>query len=169
METTNMTTAGESKMKVEVWSDIMCPFCYIGKRRYEAAVQKFAHANDIALEWKSFQLDPTIPADADKGLTATQYLASRKGISNEEVAEMHQQVTQTAENVGLEYHLDNALVYNSFKAHRIIQFAKTKGLGDIAEEIFFNAHFTQNKDLGDPIVLTALAKEAGLTEQEATE
>lgn len=156
-------------MKVEIWSDIMCPFCYIGKRQYEAALEKFADSNNIEMVWKSFQLDPSIPENLEKGLTSAQYLAARKGVSTEQVAAMHKQVTQMAENAGLEYHLDNTVVYNSFKAHRIIQFAKTKGLGDVSEEAFFRAHFTKNKDLGDIKVLIEMGKEIGFTEKEVNE
>jgi len=157
------------KMKVEVWSDIMCPFCYIGKRQYESALKKFTDGNHVEIVWKSFQLDPSIPENVEKGITAVQYLSSRKGISVEQVKTMHKQVVQMAEKAGLEYHLDHAAVYNSFKAHRIIQFAKSKGLGDVAEETFFNAHFTRNKDLADIKTLIETGKEIGLTEAEVNE
>lgn len=156
-------------MKVEVWSDIMCPFCYIGKRQYEAALEKFADRDHVEIVWKSFQLDPSIPEDVEKGLTAVEYLSSRKGISPEQVKGMHAQVTQMAKNAGLEYDLDKGVVYNSFKAHRIIQLAKTKGLGDVAEETFFYAHFTQNKDLGNVKILTEIGKKIGLNEAELKE
>jgi len=156
-------------MKVEIWSDIMCPFCYIGKRQYETAMQKFSDSNTIETIWKSFQLDPSIPENEGKEQTSTQYLAARKGISPEQVASMHKQVVKMAESAGLEYHLDNAIVYNSFKPHRVIQFAKTKGLGDIAEETFFRAHFTKNKDLGNIKTLIETGKEIGLTEAEVNE
>ena len=157
------------KMKVEVWSDIICPFCYIGKRQYEAALQQFADSNNVEIIWKSFQLDPSIPDNVEKGLTSVQYLASRKGISAEQVHAMHGQVVQMAKNAGLAYNLDHAVVYNSFKAHRIIQLAKTKGLGDAAEETFFHAHFIQNKDLGDVDILASLGKEIGLSEAEVND
>ncbi len=169
METIQTATTASPKMKVEIWSDIMCPFCYIGKRQYEAALKKFADSNYIEVVWKSFQLDPSIPEEVEKGLTSAQYLASRKGISAEQVKQMHVQVMQMAQNAGLVYNLDNALVYNSFKAHRIIQFAKAKGLGEVAEETFFRAHFTFNKDLGEVQTLTALGLEIGLTEAEVND
>lgn len=167
METTAHTVT--PKMKVEIWSDIMCPFCYIGKRHYEQALQSFTDSAHTEVVWKSFQLDPTIPEQVEKNLTASHYLASRKGISLEQVEAMHAQVTQMAKNAGLEYHLDQALVYNSFKAHRIIQFATTKGLGHVAEEIFFAAHFTHNKDLGNTETLISLGQEIGLSESEIQE
>lgn len=162
-ETQTIVTA---KMRVEVWSDIMCPFCYIGKRQYESALEKFTDKNHVEIVWKSFQLDPSIPEDVEKGLTAVQYLSSRKGISTEQVKSMHLQVSQMAKNAGLEYNLDKGLVYNSFKAHRIIQLAKTKGMGDVAEETFFNAHFTLHKDLGEEKTLIETGIKIGLTEEE---
>ncbi len=162
METTSEKVA--SKMKVEVWSDIMCPFCYIGKRNYEAALKQFADSNDIEIVWKSFQLDPDITQEAGKKVNVYQYLADRKGWSYEQSVKMHETVVQTAKNAGLEYNFDKAIVANSFNAHRLIQMAKTKGLGDKAEERFFFAYFTEGKDLGNPGVLTELGKEIGLTE-----
>jgi len=157
------------KMKIEVWSDIMCPFCYIGKRHYEAALKKFPHADRIELVWKSYQLDPTIPEQVDPNLNAVQYLASRKGISTDQVKTLHKRVEQMAAQAGLNYNLDDAAVYNSMSAHRIIQFAKTKGLADMAEETFFKAHFTENKNLGNKSALLEIGKSIGLSEVEVQE
>lgn len=156
------------KMKVEVWSDIMCPFCYIGKRNYESALAQFADRDHIEIVWKSFQLDPSIP-EKTEAENVFRYLAQRKGISYEQSVQMHQGVVQTAKNAGLEYNFDKAVVANSFKAHRMIQLAKTKGLGDAAEERLFYAYFTEGKNFGNPEVLTELGKEIGLTETEVQE
>lgn len=153
-------------MKVEVWSDVMCPFCYIGKRNYEKALEQFNEAENIELEWKSFQLDPDVPEEKVE-MSSAEYLSSRKGIPVEKVKEMHEQLLVTAENAGLNFDFDNAKVANSFKTHRIIQFAKTRGLGDQAEEAFFKAFFIEGKDLNDENELIAIAKEIGLTEDEA--
>ena len=157
-----MTTV--PKMKVEVWSDIMCPFCYIGKRNYEAALEQFADRNNVEIEWHSFQLDPTIPAHTEKKAGVYQYLADRKGISYEQSVKMHERIIQTAKDAGLTYHLDKAIVANSYDAHKMIQLAKTKGLGDAAEERLFLAYFTEGADMGDPEQLLKLAKEIGLPE-----
>ncbi len=164
-----ITGNGTSKMKVEVWSDIMCPFCYIGKRNYEAALNRFANRGNVELVWKSFQLDPTIPQVIDKKVSVYQYLADRKGWSYEQSVKMHEGVVQTAKKAGLKYHFDKAVIANSFKAHRLIQMAKTKGLGDKAEERFFFAYFTEGLDLGNPDVLTNLGKDIGLTDAEVVE
>lgn len=151
------------KMKVEIWSDIMCPFCYIGKRKFEAALQQFPGAKDIEIEWHSFQLDPTIKGGHGKNVN--EYLAERKGISLEHAEQLNEQVTQGAKQVGLDYHFDKAIVANSFDAHRVIQLAKTKGLGDAIEERLFKAYFTEGKDFGDHATLLQLAKEIGLDEE----
>ncbi len=156
-------------MQVEVWSDIMCPFCYIGKRNYEKGLQQFADNNDIELVWKSFQLDPSLPQDQAEQLNVYDYLSKRKGIAKEQVVKMHAQLTQTAKNAGLEYHLDKTIMANSFNAHRLIQLAKEKGLGDKAEERLFYANFTEGKDFGDTTVLIELAKEIGLSEADVKE
>jgi protein disulfide-isomerase len=164
-----MQTSETKKLKVEIWSDIMCPFCYIGKRNFEAAMAKFQHAAHIEVEWKSFQLDPGIPMGKVQTKSVYEYLADRKGISLEESKEMHQQVVEMAEKAGLKYNFDKAVVANSLLAHRVIQMAKTKGLGDQAEERFFLAYFTQGKDMSDTATLMELGKDIGLKESEVNE
>jgi predicted DsbA family dithiol-disulfide isomerase len=159
----------DKKMKVEVWSDVMCPFCYIGKRNYEKGLQQFADANDVELVWKSFQLDPTIANEAADRLDVYDYLSQRKGISRERVEQMHEQVTQMAANAGLEYHLDKTVMVNSFNAHRLLQLAKEKGLGDQAEEAIFYANFTEGKDFSDTDVLKEIAAKIGLTSADVDE
>lgn len=159
----------QNTMKVEIWSDIMCPFCYIGKRNFEAALSEFADSNHIAIEWKSFQLDPSIPENFDHRVDVYTYLAERKGMSYEQSVAMHERVVMMAKNAGLDYRFDQAVVANSFQAHRMIQLAKTKGLGDQAEERLFKAYFTEGKNFGDPKVLVEMGKEIGLTEAEVQE
>jgi len=156
----------ENKMKIEIWSDIMCPFCYIGKRNFETALSQFPNKAQIEVEWKSFQLDPAMPAVPKYQDDMYMFVADRKGMSYEQSKKMHQDLIQYAKSVGLEYNLDKALVTNSMKGHRIIQFAKTKGLGDKAEETLFFAYFTQGKNLDDNNTLIELGKEIGLTESE---
>jgi predicted DsbA family dithiol-disulfide isomerase len=158
-----------NKMKVEVWSDVMCPFCYIGKRNYETAVAQFAGKDDIELIWKSYQLDPTLPTEGAKDLDVYEYLATRKGINRSQVQAMHAQVTEMAKNAGLEYRLDKSVMANSFKAHRVIALAKEKGLGDLAEERLFHATFMAGKDFGDTEILKEIGAEIGLTADEVDE
>lgn len=153
-------------MKIEIWSDIMCPFCYIGKRQLETALEQFPD-NEIEIEWKSFQLDPSITPQSGKDVYT--FLAERKGISLEQSIEMHKGVVERAKSVGLDYHFDKAIISNSLTAHRIIHLAKKNNLGDEMEEIFFKAYFTEGRDLNDTETLVELAAIAGLDSGEARE
>ncbi|WP_163396675.1 DsbA family oxidoreductase [Flavobacterium limi] len=153
-------------MKIEIWSDIMCPFCYIGKRQLESALAGFPD-DEFEIEWKSFQLDPTIESQSGKDVYT--FLAERKGISVEQSIEMHKGVTERAKNVGLDYHFDKAVISNSLTAHRIIHLAKKNNLADEMEEIFFKAYFTEGKDLSDVSTLIKLGIQAGLNENKVRE
>jgi protein disulfide-isomerase len=148
------------KIQVEIWSDVMCPFCYIGKRQFEAALDGFDEKDRVEVTWKSFQLDPAMKATPGQSLYA--YLAKRKGFSLEQSKKMHDQVTQSAATVGLDYQFDKVIVNNSHAAHRLIQAAKSQGRGDALEEGLFHAYFTEGRDIGDRTVLADLAAAAGL-------
>jgi predicted DsbA family dithiol-disulfide isomerase len=148
-------------MKVEIWSDIMCPFCYIGKRHFEAAMKEFSHAGKIQIEWKSFQLDATIPKMEER-VDVYQYLADKKGMSLEQSKAMHENVVQMAKNAGLNFNFDRAIVGNSKDAHRLIQFSKTKGVGDEAEEALFKAYFTDGKNMANIYDLIEIGTSIGL-------
>jgi predicted DsbA family dithiol-disulfide isomerase len=169
MNTLKPVTMEHPKMKVEVWSDIMCPFCYIGKRNYESALSGFEGKDNVEIEWHSFQLDPTIPKSSAVKENVYQYLADKKRISYEQSAKMHERVIQMAKDAGLDYRFDKAIVANSFDAHRLIQLAKEKGLGDAAEERLFRAYFTEGKDFGDHETLKSIGKEIGLNEEDIKE
>ena len=157
-------TTMENKMKVEIWSDVMCPFCYIGKRNFESALEQFADKKHIEVIWKSYQLDPSIPEVAKESYH--DYLVKHKGMPSEQVKGMLDNVTLSAKQVGLEYDFSKAIMVNSLSAHKLIQFAKTKGLGDEAEEVLFRAFFTDGKNIADLATLTELGKEIGLDEAE---
>lgn len=147
----------------------MCPFCYIGKRHYESALQQFDNSNEIEIVWHSFQLDPTIPMVSNKQQNVFEYLAERKGMSLEQSLKAYESVLQMAKNAGLEFNLNNAVVANSFNAHRLIQLAKTKGLGDEAEEKLFLAYFVEGKDFGNTDVLVEIGRSIGLTDIDVNE
>ncbi len=153
-------------MKIEIWSDIMCPFCYIGKRHLEKALESFSGREAVEIEWKSYQLDPTIPMTFEEPMGVYAYLADRKGWSMEQSEQMHEHVVEMAASVGLEYNFDRAVVANSMFAHRVIQFAKETGLGDAIEEIFFSAYFTEGRDLASVEELVSLGEQAGLEAQD---
>lgn len=151
-------------MKIEIWSDVICPFCYIGKRNFETALEQFADKKNIEVIWKSFQLDPAIPEVATESYT--DYLVKRKGMAVEQVQGMLANVTQMATQVGLDYHLDQSVIVNSLKAHHLIQFAKSKNLGNEAEERLFKAFFIEGKNIADTETLAQLGKDFGLDESE---
>lgn len=151
-------------MKVEIWSDVMCPFCYIGKRKFESALKQFAHANQVEIEWKSFQLDPDLVSDASK--TVHEYLAERKGWTVDYAKQVGSQVTDMAKAEGLEYNFDKAIVANSLNAHRIAHLAKTHQLGNELEEALFKAYFTEGKNIDDRQTLVDIAVSVGLNAAE---
>jgi predicted DsbA family dithiol-disulfide isomerase len=151
-------------MKIEIWSDVMCPFCYIGKRRFEDALQQFAHKDEIEVEWKSFQLNPNMKTDTSVNIT--QYLADAKGWNLDYAKQMNDHVTEMAAQVGLKYDFDRAIVANSFNAHRFSHLAKKHGLGDAAEEALFIAYFTEGKNIDDQDTLIDLGVTIGLNADE---
>lgn|SRR5690606_884197 len=151
-------------MKVEIWSDVACPFCYIGKKRFEKALDRFAQKEKIEVEWKSYQLDPSLPATASESLP--EYLARQKGMSLADVGRMFENVTQMASEEGIEMHMDRVKAANTATMHRLIQLAKTRGMGAKAEEKFFEAYFA-GKDFTNEQVLLEIAGAVGLELTEA--
>jgi len=154
------TMTATEKMKIEIWSDVMCPFCYIGKRRFEDALQQFEHKDEVEVEWKSFQLNPDMKTNPN--LNINQYLADVKGWNLDYAQRMNDHVTEMAAQVGLTYDFDKAVVANSFNAHRLSHLAKKHGLGDAMEEALFKAYFTDGKNIDDKEVLTELGVSIGL-------
>ncbi len=155
------------KMTVEIWSDVMCPFCYIGKRKFEQALAQFEGRDSVEVIWRSFQLDPSLQTDTTK--TVAESLAEKKGWSKEETDKMTQYVTDMAQQVGLEYRFEKAVVANSYDAHRFTHFAKTKGKQIEAEEQLFAAYFTEGKNTADHATLAQLGAAIGLDEKEVLE
>lgn len=147
-------------MKVDIWSDVRCPFCYIGKRKFESALEQFEHKDQVEVEWHSFELDPD--TETQPGINAYDYLAKRYGKSREWAEETHRNVAETAAQVGLDFNFDISVVANSFDAHRLIQLAKSEGLGDQVEEALFKAYFTEGKDISDHSALTDIGTAIGL-------
>jgi predicted DsbA family dithiol-disulfide isomerase len=151
-------------MKIEIWSDVMCPFCYIGKRRFEATLQEFAHKDEIEIEWKSFQLNPDLKTDTE--ISIDQYLADIKGFTIDHARQLNGHVTQMAAEAGLTYNFDKAVVANSFNAHRLSHLAKKHGLGVEMEEQLFKAYFTDGKNIDDLDTLIELGSAIGLDPNE---
>lgn len=147
-------------MKVDIWSDVRCPFCYIGKRKFEIALAQFEHKDQVEIEWHSFELDPN--AETIPGTNSAEHLANKYGRSVEWAQEMQDNVTQTAAEVGLKFNLDKSVIANSFDAHRLIQLAKVQGLADEVEEQLFIAHFIDGKNISDHQTLETIGTTAGL-------
>ncbi|HEX3802172.1 MAG TPA: DsbA family oxidoreductase [Solirubrobacteraceae bacterium] len=151
-------------MDVEIWSDINCPWCYIGKRRLESALSQFAHADQINVTWRSFELDPEAPVESPGNGAAR--IAEKYGVSVERAHEMEQNVTDIAAGEGLEYDLEHARIGSSFDGHRLIHLAARHGLQNEMEERLFRARFTDGKLISDHDTLVELAVELGLDADE---
>jgi predicted DsbA family dithiol-disulfide isomerase len=152
-------------VQVEVWSDIVCPWCYIGKRRFETALEQFEHADQVEVLWRSFQLDPSYPRG--RGEPVRDALAAKTGASREQVRAMTAQVEKVAAEVGLEYDFENGFMVNTFDVHRLVHLAQSRGLGTKAHERFMHAQLVEAKDLSDTATLVELAAEIGLDAAEA--
>ena len=153
-------------MNVEIWSDVMCPFCYIGKRKFEKALEQFPHKNNINIIWKSFQLDPT--TITDPSLNTIDNLAQKKGWSKEQADQTIAHVTGIAKQVGLDFHFEKAVVANSLDAHRLSHLAKKYGKQNELEEKLFSAYFIEGKNTADFNTLLQIATELGLDKTEVS-
>lgn len=149
-----------TKMQVEIWSDVMCPFYYIGKRRFEKAIDQLSDKNAIEVIWKSYQLAPGLKTDPSVNIN--RYLAEHKGMSIEHAMQMNDQVSQMASKEGLTFNFDQAIVANSFNAHQLVHFAKSQNKQEQAEEKLFQAYFTEGKNTDDISTLLEIGEEIGL-------
>ncbi|MGJ9403801.1 DsbA family oxidoreductase [Arthrobacter sp. KK5.5] len=154
----------QPRLTVDIWSDIACPWCYIGKRRFETALAGLPFRDQVDVVWHSYQLDPSLPERYEG--TETEYLSTIKGLPAAQVTRMLEHVTGQAAGEGLAYDFGNLKVANSFTAHRLLHLAKENGRGDEVKEALLSAHFEKGLDTGDRGTLLSLATEAGLTEAE---
>jgi predicted DsbA family dithiol-disulfide isomerase len=151
-------------MEIKIWSDVRCPFCYIGKRKFESALENFTHKNDIKISWKSFQLDPNLKTDPT--ISTIDYFVENKGVSAEQAEQMLSGAAQMGAESGLTLDFENSVLANSFNAHRLIQMAKSKGLGNEIEEALFKAHFEQAKNIDSQEELIEVGSSIGLDSKE---
>ncbi|HMO58819.1 MAG TPA: DsbA family oxidoreductase [Roseiflexaceae bacterium] len=151
-------------LTVEIWSDVVCPWCYIGKRRFEAALAQFAHREHVVITWRSFELDPAAPRHTLDSLD--EMLARKYNVSLAQAADMGRRVTDLAAAEGLTYRLDQARPTNTFDAHRLIHFAADHNLQAEAKERLLQAYFTEGQAIGDPETLVRLGAELGLVADE---
>lgn len=152
-------------MKIEIWSDVVCPWCYIGKRRLESALSRFGHADEVEVVWRSFELNPDAPRE-ELG-TLEEMLAAKYGMTLEQAAASNARITKLAAEEGLEYRLDRAKRGNSFDAHRLIHLAASRGLQGAMKERLMRAYFTEGEAIAEPEVLARLGRVVGIDESEA--
>jgi len=147
-------------MKVEIWSDVVCPFCYVGKRKFEQALGQFAHRDDVQIEWKSFQLTPDFVPVPGESIHAS--LAKKKGVPEAEGRRMNDYMTQVASEVGLAYDFDKTIPANTFLAHQLIHFAAHQGQQGEMKERLFAAYYLEGQDLNSLDTLANQAAKIGL-------
>lgn len=158
-----------TSLRVDIWSDIACPWCYVGKRRLEAALASFAHAADVEIVWRAFELDPAAPAIRESAPGYAERLATKYRTSTTQAEGMLEQMTETAATDGLEFRFDRIQSGNTFDAHRLIHYAHEQGHQDAMKERLLRAYMTEGQPIGDREVLVALAGEAGLDTTAARE
>ncbi len=153
------------KMKIEVWTDIMCPYCYIGKIHYEQALQQFEHADEVELEWRAFQLNPDLP-DKGNGYPVREYLVNSAGYSEESIDSMFANLKKLADDAGVPFNLPYSIAANTRDAHRLIKLAAKKGLDSAVVGKLGKAYFEEAKDYSDWDLLVSIGTEVGLEEGE---
>ena len=152
-------------MKVEIWSDVVCPWCYVGKRRFEAALGRFEHRDQVDVVWRAFELDPSAPREREGAYD--ERLASKYRVDLTEARAMIDRMVSAGEADGLELRFDRARPGNTFDAHRLLHLALDRGVQDALTERLFAATFTGGAPIGDAYTLVGLAAEAGLDPDEA--
>jgi predicted DsbA family dithiol-disulfide isomerase len=151
-------------MQVEIWSDIACPWCYVGKRRFEAALAAFEHRDEVTVTWRSFELDPQAPAV--RGVDSATHLAQKYGMTREQAQESQRRLADVAAADGLDMRFDLARGGNTFDAHRLVHLAEAHGVQDAMTERLMRAYFTEGELIGDADALARLAGEVGVPEDE---
>jgi predicted DsbA family dithiol-disulfide isomerase len=150
-------------MNIEIWSDIACPFCIIGKRQLEAALAQYPQRDNVHVTWHSFELDPN--AKLDFGMDIFDVLSHKYGMSREEAITNNDRLSMQAKSLGLDFNMNKLIPTNSFNAHRLTHLANTLGLGNEVHELLFKAYFTEGKKISDISTLTAIGIQAGIAEE----
>ena len=150
-------------MKVEMWMDFVCPYCYLGKAKFAKALENFSNKENVEIIYKSFELNP----DASKLFTGTmsELLSKEYGMTMEEIQENNEKLTAEAKELGLIYNLEKAMPVNTSYAHRLLQYSKEIGKDDELVSVIFKAYFTYNKNISDIDTLVEISKEAGVEEE----
>lgn len=154
-----------NKMKIDIWSDIACPFCYIGKRKLEKVLAQFPNRDNVELVWHSYELDPSLPKEAYKSRMYN-YFSEKYGVSVDEARATMGKTAAIAKEVGLDYDFENLIVANTSNALRLVKLAKEQKLATEAEEILFEAYFIKGLDISDRDVLVDLGTKIGLKKED---
>jgi predicted DsbA family dithiol-disulfide isomerase len=152
-------------MQVEIWSDIVCPWCYVGKRRFEAALAAFEHRDEVTVTWRSFELDPHAPGT--RSVDSATHLAQKYGMTGEQAQTSQRKLADVAAADGIDMRFDLARGGNTFDAHRLVHLAEAHGLQDAMTERLMRAYFTEGEPIGDADALARLALDVGLPDEEA--
>jgi predicted DsbA family dithiol-disulfide isomerase len=147
-------------MKVEIWSDIACPWCYVGKRRFESALRQFEHASEVEVVWRSFELDPNAPRSHAE--SQDEILAKKYGMPVERARAMNERMTGEGAKEGLDFRFDRVRVGNTFDAHRLVHLAAESGKAEAMKERLMRAYFTDGESVAEPDTLVRLGIEVGL-------
>lgn len=150
------------KLRVDVWSDLVCPWCYVGNRRLEAAIARMPSPGDVEVVWRSFELDPKAPRVRRAGTSYAERLARKYRAPLDQANAMVQRITSVAAGDGLAFHLDRARPGNTFDAHRLVHLARERGVQGAVKERLMRAYFSEGEAIGDRKALARLAGEAGL-------
>lgn len=153
-------------MKIQVWSDVMCPFCYIAKKNFEKALENSVFKNEVEVEWKSFQLDPGFQ-ERSGTMSISEYFMKRKGFSAAQLVQFQQQLKQMGEAAGITFNQDRTIAAETFTAHKLLHLAKEYHKADAMEEALFEAHFVNGKNISDVDFLVSLAVQIGLDKEKA--
>ncbi len=153
-------------LRIDVWSDIACPWCYVGKRRLEAALAKFPHRDAVKVVWRAFELDPSAPPERPSDVGYAERLGKKYGCSRKEAEGMLTHMTDVAATDGLAFHFERIRSGNTFDAHRVLHLAGERGKQDAVKERYLLAYMTEGEPIGDPETLVRLAAEAGLDAEE---
>lgn len=154
----------KKEMKVDIWSDIRCPFCYVGKKNFEKALHQFPQSEKIEVTWHSFQLDPHLKTQPDKN--SLDYFSEIKGVSEKQAKEMYAHVYKAAKEAGIEFNFDHQKVANSYRAHLLLQLAASKNVANEAEEALFKAQLIEGKNIDDEATLIEIGKSISLNEED---
>lgn len=157
----------KNQLKIQIWSDVMCPFCYIGKRKIEEAITQFENKDSIEIEWKSFELDPSFVATPNESIA--DHLAEKYGRDTDWAQSMLENMTENAKNSGLDFHFEKAILANSLNANRLMHLAKKHNLSNELKELLFKAYLTDGKDVNNWNTLEEIGTEVGLPIDEIIE